>query len=53
VGPEGKFEARMKRLAEAPKMREWWAVTEPMQVPREDRGEGEWWTVMSEVFHLN
>jgi L-rhamnose mutarotase len=25
---------------------------EPMQVPREDRKPGEWWTVMEEVFHL-
>lgn len=53
VGPEAEFEERMRRLAAAPRMREWWDVTEPLQVPRADRRPGEWWTVMEEVFHLD
>jgi L-rhamnose mutarotase len=42
----------MKALAAAPRMREWWDVTEPMQLPRPDRG-NDWWTTMTEVFHLD
>jgi L-rhamnose mutarotase len=53
VGSEGDFDTRMKRLAEAPRMREWWSVTEPMQIPRPDRAPGAWWTTLEEVFHLD
>jgi L-rhamnose mutarotase len=52
TGPDEEFEARMKRLAAAPRMREWWDVTEPLQIPRPDRAPGDWWTTMTEVFHL-
>jgi L-rhamnose mutarotase len=52
TGPDAEFETRMKRLGEAPRMREWWNVTEPMQIPRLDRGT-DWWTNMTEVFHLD
>jgi L-rhamnose mutarotase len=52
-GPEEEFAAAMRRLAEAPRMREWWSVTEPMQIPRADRKPGDWWTTMEEVFHLD
>jgi L-rhamnose mutarotase len=51
-GPDAEFAAAMKRLADAPRMREWWNLTEPMQVPRADRKPGDWWTTMEEVFHL-
>ncbi|HUR27019.1 MAG TPA: L-rhamnose mutarotase [Planctomycetota bacterium] len=53
VGPESELEARMQRLAAAPRMREWWDLMEPMQIARADRAPGEWWTTMSEVFHLD
>jgi L-rhamnose mutarotase len=53
TGPDAEFEARMKRLAAAPRMREWWDVTEPLQIPRSDRAPGDWWTTMEEVFHLD
>ena len=49
--PDDEFEARMKILANAPRMKEWWAITEAMQIPLENRAEGEWWTNMEEVFH--
>jgi L-rhamnose mutarotase len=52
-GPDAEFAARMKRLGEAPRMREWWSVTEPLQLPRPDRKPGDWWTTMEEVFHLD
>lgn len=52
-GSEAEFAARMRQLAEAPRMREWWNVTEPLQVPRDDRRPGDWWTTMEEVFHLD
>lgn len=51
TGPENEFEERMKKLAAAPRMREWWDITEPMQVPLETRAPGEWWANMEEVFH--
>lgn len=52
-GPPHEFDLRMRRLAAAPRMREWWNITEPMQVPRTDRHPGQWWTEMEEVFHLD
>jgi L-rhamnose mutarotase len=51
VGPEGEYAARMAALAEAPRMREWWDLMEPMQVPDPRRGVGTWWSDMEEVFH--
>jgi L-rhamnose mutarotase len=51
VGPESEFESRMARMAQAPRMREWWDITEAMQVPLETRAQGEWWANMQEVFH--
>lgn len=52
-GPEAEFAERMQQLAAAPRMREWWNLTEPLQLPRSDRPAGEWWTHMEEVFHLD
>ena len=51
AGPAAEYEARMKTLAAAPRMREWWDVMEPMQVPLEGRKPGAWWADMEEVFH--
>jgi len=45
------YEADMAKMAADPKTREWWALTEPMQVPLETRAPGEWWTPIKEVFH--
>jgi L-rhamnose mutarotase len=50
-GPDDEFEARMQRLAEAPRMREWWDLMEPMQIPDPARADGTWWSDMDEVFH--
>ena len=43
----------MKKMADAPRMKEWWAITDPMQVPFETRKEGEWWAEMEDVFHTD
>jgi len=53
VGPPQEFDARMAALAAAPRMREWWDLMEPMQIPLEGRASGAWWADMSEVFHLD
>ncbi len=45
------FAADMARLNAEPKMREWWALTGPMQTPLDGRAPGEWWLTMREIFH--
>ena len=51
TGPDDEFEQRMEAMSNAPRMREWWAITEAMQVPLPTRAKGEWWANMEEVFH--
>jgi L-rhamnose mutarotase len=41
------------RIDEQPVMREWFARTEPCQVPFATRGAGEWWARMEEIFHVD
>lgn len=53
AGPEEEYGARMRALAAAPRMREWWDWMEPMQEPLPGRAPGEWWAAMEEVFHLD
>lgn len=45
------FDADMATMAADPTTRQWWDVCMPCQVPLPDRGEGEWWADMEEVFH--
>jgi L-rhamnose mutarotase len=47
------FDADMKKMADDPKTLEWWDVVKPFQQPLESRQEGEWWSTMEEVFHLD
>ena len=47
------FAADMAKMAADPKTQEWWAIMEPMQIPLKTRKEGEWWSTMDEVFHLD
>ena len=47
------FEADMARMAADPETQRWWAEMKPLQEPLPDRPEGEWWTTMKEVFHLD
>ena len=51
VGPPAEYEQRLRALAAAPRMREWWDLMEPMQIPHPARKPGEWWAAMEEVFH--
>jgi L-rhamnose mutarotase len=47
------YDADMKKMAADPLTREWWDIMEPMQRPLETRREGEWWSDMEEVFHVD
>jgi L-rhamnose mutarotase len=44
------FAADQARLAAEPRMKDWWALCEPMQRPLETRRPGEWWARMKSVF---
>ncbi len=47
------FAADMARMAADPETRRWWRETDPCQSPIPTRGEGEFWSRMEEVFHLD
>lgn len=47
------YEADLKRLGELPITKKWLALTDPCQVPLATRAEGEWWSSMPEVYHLD
>lgn len=47
------FAADMARMAADPETQRWWAVCKPCQQPLATRREGEWWSDMEEVFHLD
>jgi len=51
TGPPEEFEARMEKVANAPRMDEWWDITKAMQKPLDTRAPDEWWANMEEVFH--
>jgi L-rhamnose mutarotase len=47
------FEGDMAAMAADPETQRWWAWMMPLQEPLADRAEGEWWTTMEEVFHVD
>jgi L-rhamnose mutarotase len=47
------FAADMARMAADPNTQGWWRIMGPMQDPLPNRGEGEWWANMEEVFHAD
>lgn len=47
------FDADMAAMSADPNTQEWWAVCMPLQRPREDRADGEWWKEIPEIFHLD
>lgn len=51
AGPDEEFDARMRAMANAPRMKQWWTITESMQIPLETRQPGEWWANMEPVFY--
>ncbi len=51
-GPNDEFDDRMKALAQAPRMREWWDIVGQLQRPDPDRPTGTFWTELPTVFHM-
>jgi len=47
------LDADMKTLKDDPIVQKWWKETDPLQTPFADRGEGNWWAGMEEVFHFD
>ena len=45
------FAADMAKMREAPRMTDWWKITDPMQKPMASCTPGEWWVPMENVFH--
>jgi L-rhamnose mutarotase len=45
------FEADMKRMAADAETQRWWKETDPCQQKIMTAAEGEWWSMMEEVFH--
>jgi L-rhamnose mutarotase len=43
----------MARMADDATTQAWWAINKPLQEPLEDRAEGEWWSDLDELFHLD
>ena len=47
------LESDMAAIGADPATQDWWKICEPLQRPMTDRGEGEWWKEIPEVFHLD
>ena len=47
------YEGDMAGIKLAPRMQEWWDMTDPMQEPLAIRAQGEWWADVPEVFHTD
>ncbi|MHC4638966.1 MAG: L-rhamnose mutarotase [Planctomycetota bacterium] len=47
------FDADMKKVADNPKVKQWWSHTDPMQLPLSNKSENEFWKTMQEVYHLD
>lgn len=47
------FKVDAARMADDPKTREWWTLTDPCQEPLTTRKDGEFWSMMEEVFHVD
>lgn len=47
------FDADMQKMAASPVMKDWWELTDPMQIPQKARKEDEHWMDMEEVFHMD
>jgi len=45
------FEGDMALMAADPTTQKWWDECMPCQEPLPDRDEGEWWSLMEEIFH--
>ena len=45
------YKADTAKLAAAPRIKEWWALTDPCQQPLLNRPEGQWWAPMEQGFY--
>jgi L-rhamnose mutarotase len=41
----------MEKMAADSRTQDWWKIMNPMQDPLPTRAQGEWWSIMEEVFH--
>ena len=51
-GPDEEYDERMAILADAPRMKEWWAAVGELQRPDPLRPPGAFWTDLPSVFHM-
>ena len=47
------YEADMAKMAADPTTQKWWDIVKPLMEPLADRAEGEFWSDMNEVYHLD
>ena len=47
------FDADMAKMAADPTTQKWWDIVKPLMEPLADRAEGEFWSDMSEIYHLD
>jgi L-rhamnose mutarotase len=47
------FDADMAAMAADPLTQQWWSVVKPLMTPFENRLPGEFWSDMTEVYHLD
>ena len=47
------YEADMAMMAADPATQKWWDAVKPLMEPLEDRAEGEFWSDIEEVYHLD
>ena len=47
------FEADMEKMAADPATQHWWSLVKPLMQPLPDRKEGEFWSDMEEIYHLD
>ena len=47
------FDADMAKMAADPVTQHWWSLVKPLMQPLDDRREGEFWSGMTEVYHLD
>jgi len=47
------YQADMQAMAADPTTRDWWKLTDPMQIPLETRTQGERWQTLPELLHVD
>ena len=47
------FEADMEKMAADPATQHWWSLVKPLMQPLDDRKDGEFWSDMEEIYHLD